>query len=119
MSRPQEENSFSSRLTQFREARGLSQKQLAARVGCPANLISKLECGRQVPRGPDLYVKLCVALAVPAADLLGGPNQIAEPRLAARVRQISEQLAPEQVPVLLDLLEEAVARVNGTAAEAS
>jgi transcriptional regulator with XRE-family HTH domain len=73
MTEPQEKSSFAARLTRLREARNLSQKELAARLGCVPSLISKYETGRQVPRAPEIYLKLCAILAVSPGELLGAP----------------------------------------------
>jgi transcriptional regulator with XRE-family HTH domain len=122
MTRPHAGTSFATRLSRFREACRLSQKQLAARIGCPPSLISKYERGRQMPRTPEMYVHLSAALAVSPAALLGvppGPGSIEDPGLALRVRELSLRLAPDQVSALLVLLDAALALADGTPEGAS
>src|SRR5436309_14009432 len=101
MAETEDKNWFGARLTQLREARGLSQKELAARVGCPSIQISRYETGRKVPRTPEIYVQLSKALGVSVGELLGvpAPGMPVDPRLAARLRALGELLAPEQIPV--------------------
>ena len=108
-------SSFATRLTGMREARNLSQKELAARLGCDPSLISKYETGRQVPRTPEIYLQLSATLAVSPGELLGAPPALepADPRLAVRVRALVEGLAPEQLAAVLDFLDAALAMGNG------
>jgi transcriptional regulator with XRE-family HTH domain len=116
LSESQDKTSFAARLVRLREARQLSQKQLAARLGCPPSMISKYERGRQVPRTPEIYLQLCAALAVSPAELLGAPpapGAPADPRLAVRVSALGERLAPEQISVLLAFLDTAFALADG------
>jgi len=95
------------RLARCRESRGLTQKQLAARLCCPASVISKWETGRRVPQVSQL-VKLSELLAVSADELLGTPPERIwheAPQLAARVRDLSRRLGPGGQAALLALLE--------------
>ena len=111
----QEETTFATRLAQFREARGLSQKQLAARVGCSPGLISKYESGLQLPRTLERYAQLSEALTVAPADLvgatLGGAAEGEE--LAAWVRERALRLGPAQVRALLVFFCAALSRLEG------
>lgn len=116
MSESQERTSFASNLTRLREARNLSQKQLAARVGCPGYRISRYERGLQLPRTPQDYLNLCAALAVSPGELLGAsPAQElpADPRLAVRVQALGERLGPEKLTALLSMLDAALAVADG------
>lgn len=57
-------------LTRLREARGLTQAQLARKAGLVQSAISMIEAGKRPnPGGATLY-KLAKALAVPMSDLL-------------------------------------------------
>jgi transcriptional regulator with XRE-family HTH domain len=116
MTRPHERTEFALRLTRFREARQLSQKQLAARIGCQPNLISKYESGQRMPRTPEMWIRLSAALTVSPAELLGQPSwngPLEDPRLAVRLRELSGRLASDPVPALLALLEAALALTDG------
>lgn len=64
------ELSFSYRLRAIREARGISQRELADRVGVTPNYISNYERGINVP-SIQLLEWICEALKVSASDLLG------------------------------------------------
>jgi len=91
MTRPHGKTEFALRLSRFREARQLSQKQLAARIGCQPNLISKYESGQRMPRTPEMWIRLSAALTVSPAELLGLPLWNApfeDPRLAVRLREL-------------------------------
>jgi transcriptional regulator with XRE-family HTH domain len=112
----QEERTFATRLAQFREARGLSQKQLAARVGCPPDMISKYEGGQRVPRSPERYFELSAALAVSPVELLGVPPESGSresAELAAWVYERTLRLNSAQVRALLVFFCAALARSEG------
>ena len=64
------------RLQQLRTGAGLTQKQLAARVGCAQSEISRIERGaRRVSVGR--LRQLATALEVPATALLEGQSRAA------------------------------------------
>ncbi len=58
-------------IRECREAKGLSQGQLAEAVGLPRQSVSKWELGDATPVAPYLE-KLCVALDISADELLRG-----------------------------------------------
>ena len=58
------------RIRALREARGLEQKALAARLGVSANAVSNWECGRSRP-DLNLLPALCGALGTTPGELLG------------------------------------------------
>lgn len=112
----QEETTFAARLAQFRGARGLSQKQLAARVGCSPALISKYENGRQLPRTFESYARLSEALTVSPRDLVGASPEAGSPEseeLTAWVCERALRLGPAQVRALLVFFCAAFARLEG------
>lgn len=116
MTELEEKIAFAARLTQMRVAAKLSQKQLAARVGCRPYLISRYERGLQLPRTPEAYVKLSAALAVRPDELLGVPpaqELPADPRLAVRVQALGERLGSEKLSALLAILDAALAVADG------
>jgi len=107
---------FSARLTRLREECQLSQKQLAARIGCSPRQISRYEKGSQVPRTPEIYLQLSLALSVSLDELLGAPpnpGSPADPRLAERLHALGKRLAPAQIPALLAILDAALALADG------
>ncbi len=55
----------------LRQAKGLSQQTLAARVGVTAAYITMLERGKKTNPSLDLLKKLAKALGVPVTELLG------------------------------------------------
>lgn len=62
--------SFGAALRERRRAAGLTQRELAQRVGINFTYISKIENDRIAPPGADTVVKLCEALEGPADELL-------------------------------------------------
>jgi transcriptional regulator with XRE-family HTH domain len=121
MIEPQERTSFATRLARLREARQLSQKQLAARAGCPPAVISRYERGLQLPRSPEAYLQLCAALSVSIAELLGAPlapGARDDLRLDARVQALKERLPPAWAAALLALLDAALVLTDGDPLEA-
>ena len=57
------------RLRELRERLGISQEELAERVGCHANTIRRWELGYREPRSSDIQ-KLCEVLNCTGAELL-------------------------------------------------
>jgi transcriptional regulator with XRE-family HTH domain len=64
---------FSTRLRRMRQARGLTQEALAARLEVGQGWISRLESGTMHHVHADSLKRLCLALAVSADYLLGLP----------------------------------------------
>lgn len=58
-----ESTGFGRRLAELREAKGLSQAQLAEAAGCHRITVSKMERGEQEPAWP-LVLAICAALGV-------------------------------------------------------
>lgn len=63
---------FGEQIFRLRKKAGLSQEELAARVGVHLNTISQWENGFYIPKMPKLQ-KLAEALSVTEAELLNGP----------------------------------------------
>lgn len=61
---------FGEYLRELRRAKGLSQRELAARVGVDFSYISKAENDRISPPAGDTVVRICEALGVPPDELL-------------------------------------------------
>jgi len=61
---------FGRSLKYIRESRGLSQKELGARMGIDPNRISNWELGYSLPQMSAFRV-MCIALNCPPGDLLG------------------------------------------------
>lgn len=57
-------------ITQYREARGMSQAELTKALGCWSNMVSRWEAGASAPRA-DYLAKLVRLLGVEASVLLG------------------------------------------------
>lgn len=64
------EKELSGRIAELREARGLTQSRLAARMGTSQSAISQIEAGERVPSFATL-VELAKALEVDMGVLLG------------------------------------------------
>lgn len=88
---------FGARLQRLRAAKGLSQADLADRMGVSAPSISGWEKGRARPKN-NRIAALAELLGVPVSELLGDP-------------------APERLQDLIDRSREQIARALGTASE--
>src|SRR5207248_2077227 len=64
------ERTFGKALQELRRGAGISQRDLAARVGVDFSYISKVENDRLPPPAADTIVKICEELEVPADELL-------------------------------------------------
>jgi transcriptional regulator with XRE-family HTH domain len=62
--------SFGQKLREIRRSKGISQRDLADKVGVDFSYISKLENDRLPPPAGDTIVKICEALNVPSDELL-------------------------------------------------
>ena len=60
-------------LKEIREKQGLSQEELAERIGCHVNTIRRWESGQREPRASDIK-RLSLALECTEAELLNGVN---------------------------------------------
>jgi transcriptional regulator with XRE-family HTH domain len=60
------------RVKRLREAKGLSQRGLAAKAKASQSLIHQLETGKVQDIRSQVVVKLAKALGVPVTELLGG-----------------------------------------------
>lgn len=63
-------DNFSKRLRKIRKSKGLTQKQLAEKIGIELPIISWYETGKHSPR-IEYLEWLCKALEVSSKDLLG------------------------------------------------
>lgn len=68
------------RVKEWRQLRGLTQRQLATRAGCSRELISSIETYRSAP-STDRLEDLALALDVPVHDLLPRPPRRGRPCL--------------------------------------
>jgi len=64
------EQTFGRMLRELRRSRGISQRNLAAKVGVDFSYISKIENDRLPPPAADTIVKICNALEVSPDSLL-------------------------------------------------
>ena len=90
---------FSDNLKTTRQARGLSQEELASRLHVVRQTVSKWEQGRSVPDA-DMLVRISEVLETPVATLLGSTSAEEEreetdinAELATQLAQLNEQLA--------------------------
>jgi transcriptional regulator with XRE-family HTH domain len=73
-------------LKQWREARGLTQSEVAAAVGVTANTIARIEQGNQLPR-PPLIKKLIEYTGLTLNDILIATIEKPEKRRRGRPRK--------------------------------
>lgn len=85
---------------QRRKAAGLTQEDLAEKVGLSKNHLSNIECGKYIPT-TSFILKICEVLGkTPDYYLIGG---IAEP--TTDISALIKQLPPESQRILYALLE--------------
>ncbi len=84
-------------LKELRESRRLSQKTLAARLGCSPSIVSSYETGERLPSLPML-IALADLYGVSTDYLLGRPN-------LARVRLDLDGLGEKQIEALRVIVE--------------
>lgn len=93
---------FGNNIKSSREARGLTQEDLAERLGVSVNSISRYECGRMLPR-LDTAVLLAHELCVSLDLLIGNGPDVARRRpveLPRVARKIVRDLPATPAPVL-------------------
>jgi len=92
------------RIKELRRARGLSQEQLAERMGINAKYLSSIERGRENPT-LDLLLKLAKSLRVETAGLFNYSWQrLPEAELRRRLRALTDAADPAKLRELLALL---------------
>jgi transcriptional regulator with XRE-family HTH domain len=70
------EETFGQKLRALRRAAGITQRELAKRVGVDFSYISKLENDRLPPPAADTVVKICEVLDVAPDELLAATGKI-------------------------------------------
>ncbi len=98
---------FGLRLATFREQRGLSQMQLAKKIGVSSQYVNRLEGGERAPSFKVL-ANLASALEVDAGEFLRPdartrPGKTPSPVLA-QLMGAAERLAPTDLGAILDLV---------------
>lgn len=71
-----ESNRFGQSLRGLRRSKGVSQRELAGKVGVDFSYISKVENDRLPPPAADTIVKICEALDVAPEELLASTGKI-------------------------------------------
>lgn len=91
-------NDLSSRILAVRQANGLTQEQLATRIGVSKSAIWRMEKGEHIP-GADVVTRLCDELSVSADWLLLGRGALQWTGPALAVSQAASQTAsPTSAP---------------------
>lgn len=72
-------DTFGQILRNLRRSKGISQRELAEKVGVDFSYISKVENERLPPPSADTIVKICEALAVPPDELLATTGKMPTP----------------------------------------
>ena len=65
------EQTFGKKLQALRRAKGISQRDLAERVGVDFSYISKVENDRLPPPAAETIERICSELSVPTDELMG------------------------------------------------
>ena len=95
-------------LAEIRHHRGLTQEQLADRIGLPVDAIAKLERGAHFPRFRTLLV-LSRELDVPLRDLMEDQGSLADAnnaraRLEVQARTLLHDLSDELLAIAVEQL---------------
>lgn len=109
---------FGNRLKEIRKRRGLSQVELARRLGLHQSLISQYECGYLRLHGA-LLVRLAQALATTPDEILAAspppapavPEPPLDRRFLRRLKQV-EKLSPHQKKLLLGTIDAFLTKVS-------
>ena len=102
---------FAERLRGTRNARGMTQRELADRAEVTFSYISRLEAGGAAP-GIDLVERLALALRVNVTDLLSLPSELGTAdESRARLKELFEAMLPKAGPETLTMLGPLVARI--------
>ena len=70
------EQTFGKKLQALRRTKGISQRELAERVGVDFSYISKVENDRLPPPAAETIEKICSELDVPTEELMGLTNKL-------------------------------------------
>jgi transcriptional regulator with XRE-family HTH domain len=110
-----EHHAFGNRLKEIRKRRGLSQVELAARLGLHQSLISQYERGYLRLHGA-LLVRLAQALDTTPDEILGGAATTTKEtpldrRFLRRLKRV-EKLSPHQQKILLGTIDAFIAKVS-------
>jgi transcriptional regulator with XRE-family HTH domain len=63
-------NTFGQKLRELRRSKGVTQRELAAKVAVDFSYISKIENDRLPPPAADTIMRICEALSIPPDELL-------------------------------------------------
>ena len=105
------------RIAQARIKLGLSQRELAEKLGITQQSVTALERRDSIPRS-DTLLKLCDALGVTANDLLGMENHNKKPASRGRLHHTFEtlgQLPRRKQAKILDVVEALLAQEESQA----
>lgn len=97
------------RIQQYRKALGLTQEDIADRMGCSLTYISKLENGKASCNLERLF-ELSNLLKCDAADLLLGINMGSSQYLDPELGQMIAQLTPNDKELLCAMMEVMIRR---------
>lgn len=110
-----DDKAFGQRLKEIRKRRGVSQVDLARRLGIHQSLISQYECGYLRLHGA-LLVRLAQALQTTPDEILAvkapqGDDQALDRRFLRRLRQL-DKLSPHQKKILLGTIDAFLSKVS-------
>jgi transcriptional regulator with XRE-family HTH domain len=94
-----------SRLTKFREAKGLSKNKLAKSAGVTQGFISQVESGNRLPT-LEVLNRICSALGISLSEFFADDQEPEIPPDLRRILDTARRLTPRQRELLLEVMEE-------------
>lgn len=93
---------FAKKLKTLRELAGMSQKDLADKVGISTVMISQYENGKKMP-GRDTLKKLAAVFGTSTSDLLGDSQEDEMPEEIIILNRAAKKMSPEKRQQLLEM----------------
>lgn len=106
-------NEIGKRISVFRKQQGLSQKELAEKIGINRTLLTDYEIGR-LHLNDEMIIRISVALGISSDSILGlsnSDNKEPELKITRRLKEL-ENLPPSDQKKILDHIKDLVDKNN-------